>query len=61
MYKKNGGNLMPDHYKKLDKILNPKGDFKKPTLEQLRKHSKEYLKTAKVSPRNKKAPGPNIT
>ena len=51
---------MPDHYKKLDKILNPKGDFKKPTLEQLRKHSKEYLKTAKVSPRNKKAPGPNI-
>ena len=29
-----------------DKILNPRGDFKKPTLEQIRKHRDWYLKQA---------------
>ena len=49
---------------KYDKILNLKGTFERPTLEQIRKHKNKYLglppKTAKVNPRNKKAPGPNI-
>jgi hypothetical protein len=47
-------------YGKLDKILNPKGDFSKPTLEQIRLHNAAYRKAKKVSPRDKKAPGPNI-
>ncbi len=54
---------MPDT-DKYDKILNPKGTFEKPSLEQLREHKNKYLgkpKLAKkVSPRDKKAPGPNI-
>ena len=43
---------------KYDPILNPKGTFERPTLEQIRKHKNKYLglptKTAKVNPRNKK-------
>ena len=33
-------------YKEFDKTLNPKGDFKKPTLEQLKKGVKAYPKLA---------------
>ena len=29
-------------YDKFDKILNPKGDFTKPSLEQLREHASKY-------------------
>tara|TARA_Y100001963_G_C6611200_1_gene367129 strand:+ start:237 stop:407 length:171 start_codon:yes stop_codon:yes gene_type:complete len=43
-----------------DKILNPRGDFAKPDLKKIRKHRDWFYKKAKVSPRNKKAPGPNI-
>ena len=51
---------MPDT-DKYDKILNPKGTFERPSLKQIRDHKNKYLgKTAKVNPRHKKAPGPNI-
>ena len=43
-------------YGKLDKILNPKGDFSNTTLEQIRLHKSAYKKAKKVSPRDKIVP-----
>ena len=37
---------MTSKYKKFDKTLNPKGDFKKPTLQQLKEGVKVYPKHA---------------
>ena len=38
---------MGSKYKEFDKTLNPKGDFSKPSLEQLREGVKKYPKIAK--------------
>ena len=37
---------MGNKYKEFDKVLNPEGDFKRPSLQQLREGVKKYPKQA---------------